>query len=71
MEIGRTTENLRFSNLRFSMNCLEVLKARSQLWWTRSSRIWMRSSQDVDEIDLAEWLERLTANSAVATVLTV
>jgi hypothetical protein len=31
--------------------------------------MWMRSSQDVDEIDLAEWLERLTANSEVAIVL--
>ncbi len=52
----------------FSLNCPEMLTARSQMWLMRSSRMWMRSSQDVDKIDLAEWLERLRANSEVATV---
>jgi hypothetical protein len=34
--------------------------------WMRSSRVWMRSSSGCDP---SEWLERLTANSEVATVL--
>jgi hypothetical protein len=48
---------------------------RSSRVWMRSSRVWMRSSRPwlrssrVCGRDLAQWLERLTANAIVATVL--
>jgi hypothetical protein len=35
----------------------------------RSSRVWMRSVRKREKRDLAEWLERLTANAEVATVM--
>jgi hypothetical protein len=50
---------------------LNLIHPVDEIWalWMRFSRVWMRLAEFGWNLGLAEWLERMTANAKVATVL--